>query len=147
MVIPSLDVCMVGNSVKERCEDGELKRESDTKGYARWRWRRRLYQACDRDRGGCGFVGEEGSRDSQELNGLLNAGGCNGRRLLLRGAAGGRVVALRSGLWTVTAGGLAGLLRMQARCCIEEQHEQTEERREPVQRFLHLTIGRFNLRS
>jgi hypothetical protein len=147
MVIPSLDSCMVGNSVEERCEDAKGKRESDTEGYAGWRWRRRLYQACDSDRGGCDFVAEEGSRDCEELNGLLNAGGCNGGGLLLRGAAGGKVVALRSGLWTVAAGRLPGLLRMQARRCIEKQHEQTEERREPVQRFLHLTIGRFNLRS
>jgi hypothetical protein len=106
-------------SAEERCEDARVKRESDTKGYAGWRWRRRLYQTCERDRGECGFVGEEGSRDREELDGLLNGGGCNGRRLLFGGAAGGKVVALRSRLWTVAAGGLSGLLRMQACRCME----------------------------
>ena len=47
-------------------------------------------------------------------------------------------MALGSRLGAVTAGGLSWLLCMQARRCVEQQREQTEERRESVQRFLHL---------
>ena len=47
-------------------------------------------------------------------------------------------MALRGRFWTVTAGRLLRLCCIQARRCIEQQGDQTEERRESVQRFLHL---------
>jgi hypothetical protein len=46
-------------------------------------------------------------------------------------------VALGDRFWTVTAGGLSWLLCMQARRCVEQQREQTEERRDSMQCFLH----------
>jgi len=60
-------------------------------------------------------------------------------------------MALRGRLWTVTTGGFFRLQDVQAYRCIEQQCEKAEERRESVQRFLHLflmlMVGRFNLRS
>jgi hypothetical protein len=62
----------------------------------------------------------------------------DGRRLLLRGAAGGKGLALRGRFRAMAADGLSWLLCMQACGCAEQQREQAEERRESVQRFLHL---------
>jgi hypothetical protein len=47
-------------------------------------------------------------------------------------------VALGSGLWAVTAGGLSWLLCMEACCCAEQQRQQAEDRRDSMQCFLHL---------
>jgi len=50
----------------------------------------------------------EGVKTAMDGNGLLDLGGCDGRRLLLRGATGVKGVALGSRLWAVTAGGPSG---------------------------------------
>jgi hypothetical protein len=57
-------------------------------------------------------------------------------------------MAKRRALWAVAAGRLLWLLGMHTRRCAEKYRQQTEDRREAMQSFFHLScVGRFKSSS
>src|SRR5271170_6046164 len=86
MEIPSLEDSIVGRQRGNAVRRKGARVESDSKRDAR-RGRRRCCQSCDsQGKGGCNFADGKGDRNGDGLSRVLNPGGCDGGRLLLRGA-------------------------------------------------------------